>query len=85
MTTWRQLISYEMENRGETWGDIESTTFKDDEVDKEFDDGYGSTNGIPFTIWTKNTVYFPWVYDGSESAGSVSRNPDGLATKHVGG
>jgi hypothetical protein len=30
-------------------------------------------------------VYFPACYDGAEWVGSVSRNPDGKATRHQGG
>jgi hypothetical protein len=57
----------------------------DEEMNKEFDSGYGGTKGVPFTVWTKNTVYFPICYDGAEWVGSVSRNPDGKSTEHQGG
>lgn len=30
-------------------------------------------------------VYFPLCYDGSEWVGSVSRNPNGVSTMHLGG
>jgi hypothetical protein len=85
MTTWRKEILNEMESHKETWDDVVSNTLTEQELDVEFNNGYGGTNGIPFTLWTKNRVYFPVQYDGSEWVSSVSRNPDGRATEHVGG
>lgn len=54
-------------------------------LDHQFHDGYGGEEGLPFTLWTKERVYFPVVYDGSEWVASVPRNPNGEATEHVGG
>ncbi len=50
-----------------------------------FDAGYGGTEGAHFTVWTSKRVYFPVQYDGAEWCASVSREPDGVATEHVGG
>jgi hypothetical protein len=85
MATWKELIEAEMEDRGEGWVDVEASTLSEEELDLVFDDGYGSRDGTPFTIWTKLRVYFPAVYDGGEWVASVARNPDGKATPHVGG
>jgi len=84
-TTWRKEISYAMSKTQETWQDIESITLSDKELDVEFNDGYGHEEGIPFTAWSKNHVYFPICYDGAEWCGSVSRNPNGKPTGHQGG
>jgi len=93
MTTWRKLIAIAMESpkdpgwdrgSGETWANVVACTLTDDELDAEFCDGYGSTNGKPFTLWTANRVYFPIKYDGSEFVAHVARNPDGLPTEHWG-
>lgn len=54
-------------------------------LDHQFADGYGSTEGLPFTLWTVKRVYFPVCYDGSEWVESVPREPNGEATEHVGG
>lgn len=70
---------------GESWDDVESHTFAENQLDTLFDDGYGLSEGCAFTLWTKNRVYFPIVYDGSEWAASVARNPDGKPTEHEGG
>lgn len=83
--TWRELIEESMSSRHETWADIESCTLTDDQLDMKFDNGFGGTEGVPFTIWTANRVYFPACYDGSEWVVSVSRHPDGKPTLHVGG
>jgi hypothetical protein len=82
--TWREMLLAEMQAFGETLGDIESCTLTEAELDAQFDAGYGMTQGKPFTLWTKSRVYFPTQYDGAEGVSSVSRNPDGRATVHVG-
>lgn len=84
-TTWRKEITLEMDERGESFADVEANTLTDDQLDAKFDHGYGVAKGSPFTLWTKNRVYFPVVYDGSEWVASVSRHPDGKPTWHVGG
>lgn len=85
MATWRELIKDELKTSCDSWDNIVSMTLTEDDLDKKFDSGFGSINGISFTVWTKNRVYFPVVYDGAEWVGSVSRNPDGLPTEHIGG
>jgi len=47
--------------------------------------GWGTTDGDPFTVWTRRFVYFPWRYDGSQSVAWVPRNPDRSATMPIGG
>jgi len=61
------------------------TDFRDakEMLDYDFDDGYGGTNGPHFTAWTKDRVYFPVEYDGSENIASVPRNPCLKAIKHI--
>jgi hypothetical protein len=83
MTTWREMISEEMLDEGETWADVESIVGSE-YFDLSFDDGYGRTGGKPFTVWTAKRVYFPVTSDGAEWVASVSRNPDAIATKHIG-
>ncbi len=84
-TNWRKEIAEEMRLQGETWADVEVCAITEEQLDAQFYHGYGSAAGAPFTVWTKNRVYFPAVYDGAEWAESVARNPDGKATDHVGG
>lgn len=85
MICWRTMIVEEMELHGENWDNVVSCTLSDEELDTQFDDGYGGSEGAPFTLWTEKRVYFPCVYDGSEWVGSVSRKPDGKPTRHIGG
>jgi hypothetical protein len=82
---WRESITQQMGDHGETWADVESCTLTDEQLDADFNDSFGSAEGEAFTLWTKSRVYFPAVYDGSEWVTSVSRNPDGIPTAHVGG
>lgn len=84
-TNWKELIIECMSKVGETLEDIESNTMSEKQMVRKFDSGWGATNGKPFTIWTKNRVYFPACYDGSEWVSFVSRNPDGKPTDHQGG
>ena len=85
MTTWKEQILHEMKIVGETFQDVVSSTLTDEQLLKEFDSSYGHSQGLAFTLWTSNRVYFPVVYDGAEWVESVSRNPDGKPTHHVGG
>ena len=99
MANWREMIADEMKAHGETFDDAEqmcaaTNSYRPEDqipytnnswLDIEFDDGYGGTEGAFFTIWTKNRVYFPGSYDGAEFVASVSRNPNGQPTEHVGG
>ena len=79
--TWRELITEDMENNSDSWDNIESIqptlNANDPEpwIDKEFDTEFGSTEGTPFTIWTKQWIYFPVQYDGSEWVESIPRHP----------
>ena len=85
LTTWRKEITSQMNENNETWDSVEACTLSQEELDIEFCDGFGSSNGKPFTVWTKNFVYFPGVYDGMEWVDSVPRNPCSVAKNHVGG
>ena len=84
LTTWRKLIQAEMND----WKDDSFDNFvaidigyrrwfnhNAPELDEEFDDGYGSSEGRPFTMWTHEWVYFPVVYDGAEWVGRAPRSP----------
>ncbi len=84
-STWRELIAAEMGRRSESFADVVQSTLSEADLDERFDSGYGGSEGAPFTVWTANRVYFPAVYDGSEWAASVPRNPCNDATAHVGG
>lgn len=85
MATWRQLISKTMRSHGDDWTNVVSMTLTEGDLDRKFDDDYGLFNGQPFTVWTETRVYFPAGYDGAEWCSSVSRQPDGKPTEHVGG
>ena len=80
MSTWKQLL--EDCAKGDK---IIACTLTDDELNTEFDDGYGGIEGEPFTAWGEKYVYFPATYDGSEWVGRVPRNPCNDKTVHIGG
>ena len=82
---WKELIQYEMNYHDETFDDFVECTLTEEELMVYFDCSYGGYEGKPFTLWTTNRVYFPEGYDGSDGVRSVSRNPDGTPTYHVGG
>jgi hypothetical protein len=84
-TTWRILINDCLSGHNEIWEDVVKCTLSEMELDEKFDDGYGGSEGKPFTLWTKNRVYFPIVYDGAEWVESVPRNPCDEISGHFGG
>ena len=85
MESWEMMLDKALKENNETWSDIVQNTMNSDEMEKEFDPGFGLPEGIPFTVWTEKSVYFPICYDGAEWVGRVSRNPDGKPTDHQGG
>ena len=84
MTTWKEQIEKAMQNSGESFADVISCTLSEEELNVEFNDGFGYAEGKPFTLWTKDRVYFPTCFNGAEWAASVPRNPNGIPTPHVG-
>lgn len=85
MENWKTMLDEELLANGESWDDVEANTMTEDEMLENFSSGSGRIEGCPFTVWTKNRVYFPVCYDGGEWVGSVSRHPDGKPTNHQGG
>jgi len=83
--SWYSLFEKAFADTGENWEDVEDTTLTEEQKHQKFDSGYGEAEGCAFTLWTKNYVYFPVVYDGAEWIGYVPRNPNGVATPHRGG
>ena len=84
-TTWRKEIDIALKERNESFDSVVCCTLSEEELDYQFNDGFGWPNGLPFTLWTREFVYFPVCYDGAEWVGSVSRHPDNKATEHFGG
>lgn len=98
MATWFSLISDKMATNGDSFDNVvhlicgEKEEYIDGEFRKvqgfiydQFNDGYGSENGCPFQLWTKDYVYFPIKYDGAEWVGSAHRNPVDIPLDHQGG
>ncbi len=85
MAKWRDLIREALEENGELWSDVVVNTLTDEELDAPFDDSYGGVEGKAFFLWTKERVYFPACYDGSEWVVSVPRNPCDEIPAHIGG
>ena len=75
METLRDLITEEMNRRGETWKDVEESTLTDAEMDHAFDSDRGTASAIPFYLWTANFVYFAYTIYGADSVESVPRCP----------
>ena len=84
MTTWKEKLKEAFEGTGDDF-DKMITTLTDSELNEEFNDGFGRTNGKPFTAWGENYVYFPICYDGAEWVGYAPRNPCEIKTNHMGG
>jgi hypothetical protein len=84
-TTWRKEITQRMVYNEDKDINNYICNLTEEELDIEFDAGYGGEEGLSFTCWTTYWVYFPLCYDGSEWCGSVARNPNMKATRHQGG
>ncbi len=84
METWRHLIEEQFNLHNEWFQDISSIAPSFDVLNVPFDYDNGE-KGPAFTVWTKERVYFPATYDGNQWVASVSRDPDMVATDHVGG
>ena len=82
--TWKLLLVDECKYREEDFSKL-ITTLTEEELNTKFSDGYGIEEGLPFTAWGENFVFFPIVYAGSEWVGSAPRNPCDTKTRHQGG
>ncbi len=72
MANWREKITAA---EAYTLDPFIECTLSDAELDAEFDDGYGLSEGKSFWAWGERFVYFAVTYDGAESVGFVPRNP----------
>ena len=84
LSTWKEMIQDEMDDNNDSFDNLAHSTLTEAEMREKFDCGFGGSEGQPFTVWTKNFVYFPVVYDGAEWVGSVPRNPCNVKTEHQG-
>lgn len=83
LSTWREILAGERECYRDADGPL-IVAPNESVLDAPFGKGYGSAEGPPFLAWTADRVYFPTDYDGSESVGSVPRNPVAEAEGHIG-
>ncbi|MFM7390494.1 MAG: hypothetical protein ACKO34_07730, partial [Vampirovibrionales bacterium] len=91
----RELILEEMKQHNESFADVVSSTISDELLDEKlfaWDNLKGpspSNQRYHFTIWTHKRAYVPATichYEGDDYfCASVSRNPDGIPTPHIGG
>jgi hypothetical protein len=81
---WKDEIRSVIEDNNDDPSELVHT-MTDDEYTREFNGGYGGTEGCSFTAWTDHYVYFPVQYDGSEWAGSAPRHPCEERMDHQGG
>ena len=84
MANWKQMLQEEFEKNKEDFSKM-VTTLTEEEMNREFDSGYGGTEGAYFTAWGDKYVYFPICYDGAEWVGTAPRNPCDEKMAHQGG
>ena len=77
MTTWREELKEKFRVTGDSFEHL-VITITDAELDREFDDDFGSAEGTPFTAWSDNYVYFSREYDGADYIDYVERHPKSL-------
>jgi hypothetical protein len=85
ITSWKILIEAEMKTRNDSFDNLIHCNINESELNNLFDRSHGTTNAMPFTLWTKKYVYFSVDYDGKESVSSVSRTPNGDKPKFING
>lgn len=83
LDSWNKLILSALSD-GDTFEELVWTISPELRA-KEFDSGYGGTEGPAFTAWGKTNVYFPICYDGAEWVGHAPRNPCDVSLEHQGG
>jgi len=84
MESWYGMLKEMMAIDKEDF-EAKTCTLDDEALKKEFDAGYGTPEGQPFTAWGKDWVYFPICYDGAEGVGHAPRNPCDISMQHQGG
>ena len=82
--TWANMLKEAFAEKEEDYSKM-ITTLTEAELNKEFNDGFGSSEGKPFTAWGEKYVFFPVVYDGAEWVGCAPRKPSDEKCSHVGG
>ena len=75
-TCWRELITERMRWNMDSWSNVIDCTIGDLELDRRFDATHGKEEGVPFTLWTWDWVYFSHEYDGADLCLCVRRNPE---------
>lgn len=83
MNSWYEMLKEKMEDDGEDF-EKRICTLDETALRVEFDSSVGSIEGAKFTAWGEKWVYFPLMYDGSESVGHAPRYPCGIAMRHQG-
>jgi hypothetical protein len=78
------MLKVAMQEDGEDF-DRRISTFDEASLLLEFDDVHNGEQGLPFTAWGVNWVYFPVIYDSTVWVGHVPRNPCEISTEHQGG
>ena len=85
MTSWRELFFDAFLATEDRWPDIVYCTLSEHELDIEFDSESDDVEGYPFTAWSREWVYFPAQYCGSEWVAYAPRQPiEHHATEHIG-
>lgn len=83
-STWHEMLKNAFIEDGEDFSKM-ICTLSNEQLQVEFNSGYGCSEGAPFTAWGEKWVYFPIVYDGSEWVGHAPRNPCEISMQHQGG
>ena len=93
LTSWAKMLRDKLEDKNDS---LVQLCIKFNGVDTfvpldhygfcaKFDGSFGCPEGCHFTAWGERYVYFPVTYDGSEWIEAVPRNPELIATNHLGG
>ena len=78
LVTWRELIQARMNYVEDSFDNVIAIEVnKEGDLDVYFDCGFVHSEAPAFTVYTRDYVYFPHEYDGSEYVMRIPRNPTG--------
>lgn len=79
---WREELQKHFKITGDSFDNI-IINISDEELDREFNGGYGSSEGTSFQAWSDHYTYFNYEYDGSDFILRVPRHPPGYIDEQM--
>jgi len=82
VTTWRKELEEHFKRTGDSLDNM-TITISDEELDLEFNNGFGRPEGAHFMAWSDHYIYFNYEYDGSDFIICRERHPPGYIDEQM--